>query len=128
MEMYERIKTVRKDVGMSQNEFAEHLGVTRSVISNLELNRLAKPEQKTSLIKLISREFNVNEDWLLTGEGEMYIVSEQDEKLAEAFAEISLSENEKLKEIVQNLTKLDDKTIDKINDLIDLLLEKENKI
>ena len=128
MEMYERIKTVRKDVGMSQNEFAEHLGVTRSVISNLELNRLAKPEQKTSLIKLISREFNVNEDWLLTGEGEMYIVSEQDKKLAEAFAEISLSENEKLKEIVQNLTKLDDKTIDKINDLIDLLLEKENKI
>ena len=58
----------------------------------------------------------------------MYVVSEQDEKLAEAFAEISLSENEKLKEIVQNLTKLDDKTIDKINDLIDLLLEKENKI
>lgn len=124
MEMYERIKTVRKDVGMSQNEFAEHLGVTRSVISNIELNRLAKPEQKTSLIKLISREFNVNEDWLLTGEGEMYIISEQDEKLADALAEISLSENEKLKEIVQKLTKLDEKTIDTINDLIDLLLDR----
>lgn len=73
MEMHERIKNVRKKNNMSQNEFAERLGVTRSVISNIELNRLAKPEQKASLIKLISKEFNVNEEWLLNGTGEMTI-------------------------------------------------------
>lgn len=73
MEMHERIKNVRKKNDMSQNEFAERLGVTRSVISNIELNRLAKPEQKASLIKLISKEFNVSEEWLLNGTGEANI-------------------------------------------------------
>ncbi|WP_051539938.1 helix-turn-helix domain-containing protein [Clostridium ihumii] len=73
MEMHERIKKVRTDNKLTQSEFAKHLGVTRSVISNIELNRLAKPEQKNSLIKLISKEFNINEQWLLDGIGQMFI-------------------------------------------------------
>ena len=61
---------------MSQTEFGERLGVSRSVIKNIELNNLAKPEQKLSLIKLMCKEFNVSEDWLLNGSGEMYIHEE----------------------------------------------------
>lgn len=73
MEMHERIKKVRTNNKMSQSEFAERLGVTRSVISNIELNRLAKPEQKVSLIKLISKEFNISEEWLLNGIEPMFV-------------------------------------------------------
>lgn len=76
MEIHERIKKVRKDNVLTQDEFAVRLGVTRSVISNIELNRLAKPEQKTSLIKLIAREFNLNEKWLLDGEHPMNVQPE----------------------------------------------------
>ena len=73
MEVYERIKELRKKhFKMSQETFAERLGVSRSVIKNIELNALARPEQKMPLNKLICTEFNVNEKWLLTGEGDMF--------------------------------------------------------
>lgn len=72
MEMHERIKELRKNhLKMSQTTFGEKLGVSRSVINNIELNALARPEQKLSLIKLMCKEFNVSEDWLLYGTGSM---------------------------------------------------------
>ena len=72
MEVYERVRYLRKNVlKMSQTEFGERLGVNRSVIKNIELNVLARPDQKRSLLKLIAREFNVREEWLLTGEEPM---------------------------------------------------------
>lgn len=72
MEIYERVRYLRKNVlKMSQTEFGERLGVNRAEISNIELNVLARPDQKLSLMKLIAREFNVREEWLLTGEEPM---------------------------------------------------------
>lgn len=73
MEMYERIRDLRKNyLHLSQAAFGERLGVSRSVINNIESNVLARPEQKLSLIKLMCKEFNVNEEWLLHGTGEMF--------------------------------------------------------
>ncbi len=73
MKMYERIRDLRKNyLHLSQTAFGERLGVSRSVINNIESNVLARPEQKLSLIKLMCKEFNVNEDWLLHGTGEMF--------------------------------------------------------
>ena len=73
MEVYERIRFLRKDtLKMSQTAFGERLGVNRDVINNIENNRLSKPDQKLSLYKLICSEFNINEEWLLNGTGDMY--------------------------------------------------------
>ena len=73
MELYERIRILRKNhLHLSQTAFGEKLGVNRDVINNIENDRLKKPEQKLSLIKLMCKEFNVNEDWLLHGTGEMF--------------------------------------------------------
>ena len=67
MEIYERIRELRKNhLKMSMEAFGKRLGVSRDTINNIELNRLARPDQKMSLYKLICSEFNVNEDWLLT--------------------------------------------------------------
>lgn len=77
METYERLKHLRKDtLKMSQAAFGAKLGVNRDVINNIEGNRLAKPEQKLSLFKLICSEFNVSEDWLLNGNGKMFVSNE----------------------------------------------------
>ncbi len=77
MEVYERIRILRKEVlKMSQEAFAERLGVSRSVIKNIELNALARPDQKLSLYKLICSEFNISEEWLLNGTGDMYASNE----------------------------------------------------
>lgn len=123
MEIYDRIKQIRKENNLSQTAFGERLGVTRSVINNIENNRLARPDQKASLIKLISKEFSINEEWLLTGEGEEYIVTKEDERLVEALMQIQASGNEKLKKIVENMMKLDDRYVDIILNLVDTVLE-----
>ena len=74
MELSDRVRKLRKEhLHLSQTEFGERLGVSRSVINNIELNALARPEQKLSLIKLMCREFSVNEDWLLNGAEPMFI-------------------------------------------------------
>ena len=74
MEMHDRIRELRKNhLHLSQTAFGERLGVSRSVINNIELNALARPDQKLSLIKLMCKEFSVSEDWLLNGTERMFI-------------------------------------------------------
>ena len=84
--MNSRIKAIRKEIKkngkpISQEEFGYRVGVSRDVIANLErtTNPVAPTEQ---MLKLICREFNVNETWLRTGEGEMFNALSMDEQLA----------------------------------------------
>lgn len=72
-----RIKALRKALKMTQTEFGERLSVSIDVIANIEHERLARPEQKEPLYKLICKEFNVRYEWLTSGEGEMFIVTKQ---------------------------------------------------
>lgn len=69
MNIGDRVAIVRKDAGLNQEEFSQRLMVSRSHISNIEKGR---KELSASLRKLLCMEFFVNEDWLLTGEGERY--------------------------------------------------------
>lgn len=80
MNINERIKAVRKHVGLSQTDFAERLGTTRGVITNLEFE---KTTPNDPFIKLICREFNVSEEWLRTGEGEMMQKLTRNQEIAE---------------------------------------------
>lgn len=67
--MNERVKELRKALGMSQKEFGARLGVTDAAISSIESGRRSTTEQ---MIKSICREFDVNYDWLKDGEGDMF--------------------------------------------------------
>ena len=67
--MKDRIKEVRKSQGLSQTEFAQMMGLTRGVISNIEGGIV---EPKDYVIELICKTFKINRSWLDTGEGEMY--------------------------------------------------------
>lgn len=121
--MNERIRKIRLSQNLTQKQMSEIIGVTEATVSRMESGKSSITEQT---IKIICREFNVNKDWILTGEGEMYIASKEDEKLAEALAEISLSGNDRLKELIQKMIELDDIYIDSILNLIDGVLEKQN--
>ena len=72
MEIHERIQELRKSLSLSRRAFGEKLGVSESVIVNIEFDRLKRPEQKEPIYKLICETFNVNEEWLKTGVGEMF--------------------------------------------------------
>lgn len=108
MEIYERIKKLRKNhLNMSQTAFAERLGVSRSVINNIELNTLARPDQKLSLYKLICSEFNVREEWLLNGVEPMYASNEAE--YSTLIDQIMTGENEFAKNIFKTFTSFDEK-------------------
>lgn len=68
--MNERIKELRKSLGLSQEAFGSRLGVSKAAISRIEagLNSISNMN-----IVSICREFSVNEEWLRTGTGSMYM-------------------------------------------------------
>lgn len=68
--MNERLKLLRTTLGLTQNELGKKLGVTKSNVSRLEKGDTNFTEQ---MIKTVCREFNVNENWLRNGEGEVFI-------------------------------------------------------
>ena len=67
--MNTRIKEVRKAKELTQEEFAERIGLKRNSIAQIEIGTRVPSNQ---VILSICREFNVNELWLRTGEGEMF--------------------------------------------------------
>lgn len=67
--MKDRIKKVRKELDLTQQAFADKIGMKQNTIAQYEMGR-TKPSD--AIIFSICREFNVNEDWLRTGEGEMF--------------------------------------------------------
>lgn len=68
--MNERIKKLRKALGFTQHEFADRLGISRGNIGSYEVG---KSNPGGSVITLICKTFNVSEEWLRTGEGEMFL-------------------------------------------------------
>jgi len=114
---------------MTQNEFGERLGVSRDVIGNIEYNRLAKPEQKEPLLKLICREFGVNEMWLRYGEGKMFDEKSEGAKLAEFFAHIMNNENDySLKLLMQALANLGPEYWEQADKMLKALLDEVKEI
>lgn len=121
MTIANRIREIRKQEKLSQTAFGERLGVSKDVIVNIENLRV---QPKPLLINSICREFNVNKEWLLDGIGEMYILSEEDAKLMELFAELTVNENPKLQKAVLQLCELKEEYIDM---LLPLITELSNK-
>lgn len=69
----ERVKEIRKALGLTLEQFGEKLGVQKSAISKIEKDRVALSDQ---MAKSICREYNVNYDYLVYGDGEMYASDE----------------------------------------------------
>lgn len=67
--MHERIKSLRRNLKMTQQEFADRLHIKRGAVANYEVGRNVPAD---SVIALICKEFGVSEMWLRTGEGKPY--------------------------------------------------------
>jgi len=75
--MNNRIRELRKALDLSQKEFAEKIGLKQNAISYMEKNGFTITEQN---IKVICSQFNVNENWLRTGSGKMFLENEKKQK------------------------------------------------
>ena len=80
--MKDRIKEIRKTLNLTQQEFADRLGIKRGGIANYEIGR---NDPSDSVISLICREFNVNEQWLRYGNGDMFILNPDMDFLARKY-------------------------------------------
>lgn len=88
--MKERLKKLRKALDLTQQEFADRIGISRGNIATYE-TRDGSPG--SSVISLICREFGVSEEWLRTGAGEMFVPAAKD-TLGELCAELNATELE----------------------------------
>lgn len=105
--MNKRVKEIRTRLKMKQHEFGGLLGIGRDAISNIELNRT---EVKEPIIKLICKEFNINEEWLRTGNGEMFNSNSKEDDLAIWAGRLVKEtgvEDSFMKQFVHMLSKLD---------------------
>lgn len=104
--MAERIKLLRKALGLTQQEFSDSIKVKRSTLATYESGR---NEPIDAVITLICREFDVNEKWLRFGTGEMFIEKTEDEEISEMLADIQLSGSGSFKHrLAVALARLDD--------------------
>ena len=102
--MGERLRELRKALGLSGEKFGERIGIGRSAVSNLEAGRNNLTEQ---MILAICREFDVNENWLRTGEGEMFIKLDREMEIARLTRDLLLEEEDSFKnKVVTALAKL----------------------
>ena len=68
--MNERLKELRLDLNLNQQEFGDKINISRSHVASLESGSRNLTERTLSDI---SREFNANKEWLKTGQGKMFI-------------------------------------------------------
>ena len=114
----ERIKEVRKLLGLSLEKFGNKLGVTKSAMSNIENANRNITEQ---MRKSICREYNVDYIWLTTGEGEMF--SEADDDTLELIDRIMTGENEFHKNLFKTFARFDEDDLHALEKMIDKFIE-----
>lgn len=78
--MNNRIRELRKHLGMTTEVFGNKIGIVSSAVTNIEAGRRQPTNQ---LVTSICREFKVNEQWLRTGEGDMFLPTDPDAEIAE---------------------------------------------
>jgi transcriptional regulator with XRE-family HTH domain len=118
----ERVKELRKALDLTLEKFGEKLGVTKVAISNIEKGNRNLTEQ---MAKSICREYSANYEWLTTGEGEMFV--ESDEEFVDSMLNIMNGGNETRRNLIKALLKADDDTLDAVDKIVDYYMEIRKK-
>lgn len=122
--MNERLKELRKALRLSQEKFGELLGITKSGVSDIESGRREVTEKHIIMLK----NNGVNEDWIRTGNGDMFVKKTKDEELAKMLGDIqNLGEESFKHRLITALARLDDAGWDSLEKLIDMISGKQQK-
>lgn len=123
--MNERIKQIRESQGLTQQMFANRIKVKRNTVATYEMGRSVPSD---SAIALICKEFNVNEEWLRTGQGEMYKARTQNQQIIEFANNIMECEDTEFKKkFIQAISKLDVRDWETLEKIALDLQEKEKQ-
>ena len=120
--MKDRFKELRKELNVTQQEFADKLKISRNIVAQIEMGSKV-PSDRT--IDDVCREFNVNEEWLRTGNGDMFVPGIKDKQISAMLADVMKSGEDSFRHsLVSALARLDDEGWDNLEKLIDMISNK----
>lgn len=119
--MKSRVYEIRKSLNMSQEQFGIKLGVTKTSISKMELGTYGVTD---TMAKLICSTYNVNEEWLRTGKGEMFNNNDENE-LAGLMGQL-LKEDQYKKRFIKAMLKLTPEQWEQVREFAKILASDED--
>lgn len=123
--MKDRIKALRERLEKSQDEFGKDIGLTRNYISLIENGQRNLSDQS---IKVLCSLYNVNEKWLRTGNGEMFVPETKDEQISKMLADVLKCEDSDFKKrLIVALSKMDNAGWDSLEKFIDSIANQKEK-
>lgn len=111
----DRVKIVRNSLSMTQAEFSESIGISRDALNNIEHWRLKRTPEAT--LKLICATYNIDYEWITTGNGEMEHHSENN--LMDHINDLLEGENESAKAIFRAFASFDERDWETVQKFID---------
>ncbi len=124
----ERIKQIRKAYNMNQTDFGARIGVKQGSVAGYESGARTPVD---AVILSICREFDISEEWLRTGQGEMKLIASEDEEVMK-YAGMLLKDKEdfvaqKIKRFIVGYEKLDANDKKVVENLMRQIFESEKK-
>lgn len=124
MTINERIKYLRKEViHKTQEEFALTIKVSRSNLGAIEIGRIAVTDR---VVSDICEKYNVNEDWLRTGEGEMFIQRTRNQVITDFLGDLIMEDATFKKRLIEALAELDERDWEGLEKLATMLTTKKD--
>lgn len=123
--MKDRIRLLRKELKLNQTDFGERIGVKQASVAGYEAG-IRTPLD--AVITSICREFNVSEDWLRTGKGEMFLPATRDDEIAKMTTDLFKEEEDSFKtRLILTLSKLDENEWALLEKIAKELVKSSNK-
>lgn len=120
--MKDRIKKIRSEFHLTQQKFADRVGLKRQTIAAYEIGNI---EPSDSTILLICKEFGINEDWLRNGTEPMKIPTAA--KLSTYLGEISVSDDDLIKDLIEVYMGLDPASKEALRVIADKMYKKRKE-
>lgn len=122
IKLKDRFKELRKKLNVTQQEFADKLKISRNFVAQIEIGNKV-PSDRT--IDDVCKEFNVREEWLKNGEGEMFYPVKRNDEISKLLGYVTKADDDDFKYRLTNaLARLDDSGWDKLEKLIDAISAK----
>lgn len=118
-----RVRELRKELKLTLEKFGDPLGVGKTAISKIENGERGLTDQ---MIISICREYDVNETWLRTGEGEMFIPMTRDEQIEAFMGDVLRSEAPDFRRrLIAALAKMDEKEWELLEAKLEEIMDKD---
>lgn len=120
----DRIKKLINSIGKTKTEIAKTLDVTPAYLSKL----IKTGTPSDMFISNLCRNYNVNEEWLRTGEGEMFVIQSNEEEIAAFLGAVLAEEGETYKkQLILALANLSDEGWKGIKEFLDAIIAEKKK-